>query len=207
MFDAGNRPLRPPLRTPEQAAPERDRSGKPKEPASGDARDLAVFNRLDREIAREDAQEEETRPKRKRTAATAGYDAARSRRNRQARVRKPDRPEPEAFVAAKRMAIQMAQRICDEFGELLSRADLIRLASVFRSAAVPRRKPGRRPNAQVTAALADWKRGARGEVLFRVHIPGWARMSRWRRQCEKRTLLDAIRSRARREATNAQHIA
>jgi hypothetical protein len=196
MIGTKNTPLHTPLKT----APKGSGSGNLTEPFPGNGRDPAVFDRLDREIEAEDAQGKETqRRRRPRSATRAGYREAQSHSKRSARAKKLERPESEAFSAAKEIVIQTAQRIRSEFEDQLSRADLIKLVSVFRSAVVPKRKPGRRPKAQVTAALADWKRGVRGEALFRAHIRGWERMSRWRRQCEERALMEAIRSRARRE--------
>jgi len=71
--------------------------------------------------------------------------------------------------------------------------------SLFRAGVVPRRRAGRRPKAQVTAAYQDWKAGMRGVALFRKHIPGWQKHNRYRRIAEEKRLMDAIRSRYRRE--------
>jgi hypothetical protein len=93
----------------------------------------------------------------------------------------------------------MAHEIREQLGESLTREDYLRVARAFRSAVVPKRKPGRRRQAHVTAALADWKTGIRGEALYRAHIPGWEKRGKWRRKHEERALMDAIRSRDRRE--------
>jgi hypothetical protein len=42
----------------------------------------------------------------------------------------------------------------------------------------------------------------RAEALYRAHIPGWEKHSKWRRKHEERALMDAIRSRRRREWAN-----
>jgi hypothetical protein len=115
----------------------------------------------------------------------------------------PAKPPSEVCTAAKEKAERMAHEIREQFGESLTREDYIRLARAFRSAVVPKRKPGRRRKAHVTAALADWKTGIRDEALYRAHIPGWEKHGKWRRKHEKRALMDAIRSRRRRERNTA----
>ena len=67
-----------------------------------------------------------------------------------------------ALSAAKGKALRIAHEIGEEFGQSLTREDYIRVARAFGSAIVPTLKPGRRPKAHVTAALADWKAGMRG---------------------------------------------
>jgi len=75
----------------------------------------------------------------------------------------------------------------------------LRLASAFRRMLRPARRPGRKPKASITAACDDFKAGLRGTALYQKHIPGFDRMSRWRRCVESRKLREAIRSRLRRE--------
>ena len=99
---------------------------------------------------------------------------------------------------AKLYATEAAQRI-RELGDRLSRDEFIKLAKGFRSAVVPRRKPGRQPKARITAAYLDWKAGPRGVDLCRKHIPGWEGHNHYRKRGEQRELMDAIRSRNRRE--------
>jgi hypothetical protein len=77
------------------------------------------------------------------------------------------------FAAAKEMTMRAADDIRRQYGERLTRDECLRLASAFRAGVVPRRRAGRRPKPQVTAAFLDWKAGMRGVALFRKHIPGW----------------------------------
>jgi hypothetical protein len=86
-----------------------------------------------------------------------------------------------------------------QFGDGLTRDECLRLVSVFRAAVVPKRRAGRRPKPQVTAAYLDWKAGMRGVTLYRKHIPGWEKHNRYHRIGEQKALMDAIRSRYRRE--------
>jgi hypothetical protein len=67
----------------------------------------------------------------------------------------------------------------------------------------PGKRPGRRRNAGITAAHRDCKNGMHGLELYRKHIPGWERHNRYRREVEARRLMDAIRSRERRERGRA----
>jgi hypothetical protein len=73
----------------------------------------------------------------------------------------------------------------------------------FKSAFIPKKRPGRKPKEAVTAAYEEWKAGMRGLVPYRKHIPNWEKRSRWRRQVEQRALLDAIYSRERRAKKRA----
>jgi hypothetical protein len=110
----------------------------------------------------------------------------------------------EAFAAAKEITARAAHDIRRQFGgEGLTREQCLKLVSVFRAGVVPRRKAGRRPKPQVTAAYLDWKTGMRGVALFRKHIPGWDKHNRYHRIGEQKELLDAIRSRYRRERTSS----
>ena len=88
-------------------------------------------------------------------------------------------------------------------GDRLSRDEFIKLAKTFSSAIVPRRKPGRQPKARITAAYLDWKAGMRGVDLCRKHIPGWEGHNHYRKRGEQKELMDAIRSRSRRERGSA----
>jgi hypothetical protein len=55
----------------------------------------------------------------------------------------------------------------------------------------------------MTAAYRDWKAGMRGVALFRKHIPGWEGHHRYRKIGEQKALIDAIRSRSRRQPNAA----
>jgi len=94
-------------------------------------------------------------------------------------------------------AIDAADRIRQEFPDL-GRRELLRIVTAFRRALIPRQRRGRRPSKEITAAHADWKCGMCGVALYRKHIVGFDRMSRWKRQGKSRALMEAIRSRERR---------
>ena len=53
----------------------------------------------------------------------------------------------------------------------------------------------------MTAAYLDWKAGMRGVCLYRKHIPGWQKHSRYHRIGEQKALMDAIRADADGSAT------
>jgi hypothetical protein len=74
-----------------------------------------------------------------------------------------------------------------------------RVLIAFRHAILPVKRPGRRRKEGITAAHRDWKNGMGRVELYRKHIPGWESHSQWRRKVEARRLMDAIRSRERRE--------
>ncbi len=131
--------------------------------------------------------------------ATAPKPARNARRRYPARKARPLQPDSETLAAAKGEAVEMARQLRVDLGHRLTREEWEQLARAFRSNVVPKRKPGRRRKAQVTAALADWKAGVRGIELYRKHIPGWERHHRYRRIGEQKGLMDAIRSRRRRE--------
>jgi hypothetical protein len=105
----------------------------------------------------------------------------------------------EAFASAKEMTSRAAVDIQREFGPNLTREEAMKLVSAFRARIVPRRTPGSRKKPQVTAALMDFRAGMRSAALFRKHIPGWEKHNRYRRMAEEKRLMDAIRSRRRRE--------
>jgi len=110
----------------------------------------------------------------------------------------------EVLAAAKEKAVRMGEELREEFGQRLTREDYIRVARAFHSAVVPKRKPGRRLKPQVTAAYQDWKAGTRGVALCAKHIPGWQKHNRYRRMAEQKSLMDAIRSRDRREGKSTR---
>lgn len=122
-----------------------------------------------------------------------------NRRAHSASARKRNGGASDAFAAAKEMVTQATHEIRREFGHQFSREECQRLVSFFRAGLLPRRKAGRRPKPQVTAALADWRGGMRGVALYRKHIPGWEKHNRYHRIGEQKELMDAIRSRRRRE--------
>ena len=132
-------------------------------------------------------------------AAPSSNAPARARRRCPGTSPSPKAPVSAAFVAAKEKAVRAARDIRRKYAEGLAREEYIRLANAFRSAVVPRRKPGRRTIPAITAAYADWKAGMRGADLYRKHIPGWAGHNRYHRIGEQKELMDAIRSRRRRD--------
>jgi hypothetical protein len=107
----------------------------------------------------------------------------------------------ETFTAAREITTQAAQEIRSQFGEGLTREESLTRVNAFRAGVVPRRKSGRRPKPQITDAFRDWKAGMCGVVLYRKHISGWERHNRYHRIGEQKALMDAIRSRVRRERT------
>jgi hypothetical protein len=126
-----------------------------------------------------------------------------SKPHRYARRAHPAKDVSPAFIAAKERTAQAAHDIRCQHGQGLTREECLRLVSAFRAGMVPRRRAGRRPKPQVTAAYLDWKAGMRGVALFRKHIPGWDGHHRYRKIGEQKALMDAIRSRARREHETA----
>jgi RecB family exonuclease len=107
------------------------------------------------------------------------------------------------FATAKEAVARVANDLRHQYGEGLTREQWLKLVSVFRAGTVPRRRAGRRPKPQVTASYLDWKTGMRGVALFRKHIPGWEKHNRYHRIGEQKELIDAIRSRYRRERGSA----
>lgn len=106
-------------------------------------------------------------------------------------------PIPENLPTAEVIATEAGQRIARDHPHL-GRRGRLQIVSAFRRQLIPPRKPGRKRRKEITAAHADWKLGMRGVELYRRHISGFDRMSRWRRESESRDLMDAIRSRERR---------
>ena len=184
MASIQNGPVRPPLKP----APQPNGSGKVVLNSGG------VKIEQERTGSTHPADSPHTKP------ATAGNAARYARRRLPTKKAPPSKPISDALAAAKEKATGMGHEIREQFGQSLTREDYIRVARVFRSAILPKRKPGRRPKAQVTAAYQDWKAGVRGVALFRKHIPGWEKHGEWRRKAEDRALMDAIRSRRRRES-------
>src|SRR5262249_3741688 len=70
----------------------------------------------------------------------------------------------------------------------LARGDWMQVIRAFRSALIPRRRPGRKRRPEVTAAAAAFVAGTRGVALFRQFIRGWGTMSEWRRREAARRL-------------------
>lgn len=208
MFDDGNKPLRPPLRTPAPPLFQGDVRSKSDAPLQGAWRDPAIFDRLDAEIAEGDKAGKEAAPAQRKARAVGhtGYRGARPRQNRPRPAKKAARPESEAFIASHEMTARAAHDIRRQFGDRLTRDECLKLVSAFRAGVVPRRRAGRRPKPRVTNAFHDWKAGMRGVDLYQKHIPGWAGHNRYRKMGEQKELMDAIRSRRRRERGTAGQV-
>jgi hypothetical protein len=132
-------------------------------------------------------------------SGSTGNAPERSRRTGYAKPPPREKQLSDAFIAAKEMTSEAAHDIRRQFGGNLTREECLRLVTAFRAAIVPRRRAGRRAKPQVTAAYHDWKAGVRGSALFKKHIPGWDVHNRYHRIGEQKALMDAIRSRRRRE--------
>jgi hypothetical protein len=187
LIDPENRPLRPPLRSPVQGVTKGVGSGNAVS-GSGEAGmppEATAGTRL--------ADSPHWKPRSARKAPVYTH------RKHPKEKAPPAKLPSEAFTAAKEKALRAARGIRRKFGQGLTREDCIRLANVFRSAVVPRQKPGRPPKPEITAAYLDWKAGMRGAELYRSHIPGWEGHNRYHRKGEQKELMDAIRSRRRRE--------
>ncbi len=119
--------------------------------------------------------------------AISGLDVDRSRDN-----------AATAFERAKSVTVETAQHVASEFAAL-DRPERLKLVKAFRAVLIPRKAPGRKRRKEITAAYADWKLGMKGLPLYRKHIPGFEKLSHWRRREKSRALMDAIRTRQRRE--------
>ena len=96
-------------------------------------------------------------------------------------------------------AKQAGQRIAPHC-VAMTRSERLRIVLEFRRQLIPRGRPGRRRKKSITEAHLDWKAGLRPPFLYDKHIPGFRKMSQYRRDYEGRRLMDAIRTRQRRAA-------
>jgi hypothetical protein len=110
----------------------------------------------------------------------------------------------QAAAEACRIAQDAGLRIVSQFGPALGRKARMKALGALRRVLFPPRRPGRKCKEAVTRAHIDWKNGLRGVALYRAHIPGWEKHSSWRRTAEARALMDAIRTRDRRERRGAR---
>jgi hypothetical protein len=115
-------------------------------------------------------------------------------------------PQPDGFGKSKADQLGQAMAVATEAGQeiarrfaSLNRRQRLTLARVFRRQLLPPGKPGRRRSKEIDSAFADWKAGMRGVDLYRKHIPRFVGMGYWKRKVKTRALLEAIRSRDRRE--------
>lgn len=116
-----------------------------------------------------------------------------------------DVPKPDVFGepgAQLAEAAAMAERAGKEIAPTcrgLPPRQLRSVLTAFKRQIIPPGKPGRKKTKRITAAYNDWKTGIRGLALFRKHIPRFSRMNIWQRKVKSRALMDAIRTRKRRE--------
>ena len=105
------------------------------------------------------------------------------------------------LAQAMELAREAAGQIVVQLGPGLDRAARLKVARAFERVLVQRekRRRGRKRDAAITAAVADYEAGMRGQQLYQKHIRGYSGMGRYRRQSAIRTLNEAIRSRRRRE--------
>lgn len=111
---------------------------------------------------------------------------------------KPDVIDQPCELASKQ-AHDAGTRIVAGLGATLGPRDRRAVLTAFRRTLFPPKRPGRRCKETITAAHRDWKNGMHGPALYRAHIPRWEKHNRFRRNCEAQTLMDAIRTRERRE--------
>ncbi len=105
---------------------------------------------------------------------------------------------PSQLSRAIAIAEQAGKEITERFSNLAPH-ERRKVVTQFRRQLFSAGKPGRRRSKEITAAYADWINGMRGLVLYRKHIPEFDRMGFWKRKVKTRALLDAIRTRKRRE--------
>jgi hypothetical protein len=88
--------------------------------------------------------------------------------------------DPKEFRQANAAATAAGAEIARDFAKA-SRRQRLRLANTFLRQLLPPRKGGRRNTERITAAHADWKAGVRGLELYERHIPGFRKMSYWKK--------------------------
>lgn len=94
----------------------------------------------------------------------------------------------------------IAAAACDVRRLVLERKDLERIAREFHRLTMPRRKSGRKRKSSITLALQAWLEGERNShALAMKYVPGYASMSRWRREAMRRRLMDAVKKRRDRD--------
>jgi hypothetical protein len=103
------------------------------------------------------------------------------------------------------MAREAAKRFCSLFGTALDHASWLKVSRAFEQVLVPyEKRRGRKRDAAITAAVADYEAGMRGQALYQKHIRGYSGMGRYRRESARRRLNEAIRSRRRRDHPAAE---
>jgi len=111
------------------------------------------------------------------------------------------RKEHPLLMWAKKRVGELADELRPQIAScgVLSDAALSTIVRLLRSGLTTRRRRGRRPSADITAAVADWNAGMRGKRLYEKHIAGYLKLSDWRRRDKGQRLLSAIRTRRRRD--------
>jgi hypothetical protein len=99
---------------------------------------------------------------------------------------------PEAVGAI----LERLRKAVDEAG--LPCAARLRVVAAARELIVTRGKPGKRKDARLDRASVDYEAGMRGLKLFRKHIPGYDKLSHWRRGLQQRRLMGALQQRVSR---------
>jgi hypothetical protein len=110
----------------------------------------------------------------------------------------PSAAAEELLTEATAIAERSGQEIASKFRGLAPHQRR-QVLTVFRRQLSPPGKPGRKRSKEITAAYMDWMAGMRGLGLYRNHINRFDRMGHWERRVKTRALMDAIRSRKRRE--------
>lgn len=96
-----------------------------------------------------------------------------------------------------KVLIAQARNVADQ--EKLSLPARRQAAHAFNHAILPPgEKKSKKQSNWADAAYADYRRGKRGNDLFR-HIPGYVNFSQWRREREQRRLMKRLNKRAERE--------
>ena len=92
--------------------------------------------------------------------------------------------------------LERLHKAVDEAG--LPCAVRLRVVAAVRGLIVTRGKPGKRKDARLDRASVDYEAGMRGLKLFRKHIPGYDKLSHWRRGLQQRRLMGALQQRVSR---------
>jgi hypothetical protein len=109
---------------------------------------------------------------------------------------RPNAPES-VLSLAKAQAARVGRELVRQFSSLTPR-ELRQVLTAVRAELIPRRKPGKRPDAEISAAFADWSTGMRRTAFYEKHIRNYPGLSKWRPVYEERRLVEAMRTRARR---------
>ncbi len=116
-----------------------------------------------------------------------------------------DSEHKQRLKLAKEQAAEAARQIACQTGieGRTSRNELSKVVAAFRSALLPKRRVGRKPSAEITAAYQDWIAGMPAQQLRRTHIRNYARLAGWRREKKAKALMAALRARRRRDSSRS----